>query len=67
MYLPEMECVFTKKEKFWVPVAHACNPSYWEGRDEEDHSSRPAQANSSQDPISQIPNTKKELVEWLNW
>jgi hypothetical protein len=42
-----------------VPVAHACNPSYSGGRDQEDCSSKPAQANSSQDPISKIPNTKK--------
>jgi hypothetical protein len=33
-------------------VAHACNPSYSEGRDQEDHSLKPAQANSSRDPIS---------------
>jgi hypothetical protein len=24
----------------WVPVAHACNPSYLEDRDQKDHSSR---------------------------
>jgi hypothetical protein len=34
----------------WAPVAHACNPSYSGGTDQEDHSSKPAQANSSQDP-----------------
>jgi hypothetical protein len=34
-----------------APVAHARNPSYSGGRDEEDLSSRPAWANSSQDPI----------------
>jgi hypothetical protein len=33
-------------------VAHTYNPSYSGGRDQEDHSSKPAQANSSQDPIS---------------
>jgi hypothetical protein len=38
----------------------ACNPSYSGGRDQEDYSSRPAQANSSRDPI-----TKIGLVEWL--
>jgi hypothetical protein len=27
-----------------VLVAHTCNPSYSEGRDEEDHSSRPTKA-----------------------
>jgi hypothetical protein len=46
-------------------VAHACNPSYSEGRDLEDQGSKPAQANSLQDPISKISH-KKELVEWLN-
>jgi hypothetical protein len=35
-------------------VAHACNPSYSGGRDQEDHSSKPAQAP-----------TQKGLVEWL--
>jgi hypothetical protein len=29
----------------WVLVAHTCNPSYSEGRDQEDHSSKTAQAN----------------------
>jgi hypothetical protein len=42
-------------------VAHAYNPSYSEGGDQEDGSSKPAQANSLQDPIFK----KKELVEWL--
>jgi hypothetical protein len=43
-------------------VAHACNPSYSGGRDQEDTGLKPAQANSS---ISKIPNTKIRLVEWL--
>jgi hypothetical protein len=43
----------------WVVVAHACNPSYLEGRDQEDCSSKPAQAYSSRDPILKIPITKK--------
>jgi hypothetical protein len=30
-----------------VPVAHAYNPCYSGGRDQEDHSSKPARANSS--------------------
>jgi hypothetical protein len=37
----------------------ACNPSYSGGRDQEDRSSKPAWANSSQDPISKVPNTKR--------
>jgi hypothetical protein len=33
-----------KRSNFsWVPVAHAYNPSYSEGRDKEDGSSKPAQ------------------------
>jgi hypothetical protein len=34
-----------------APVAHACNPSYSEGRDQEDHGWKPPRASSSQDPI----------------
>jgi hypothetical protein len=33
------------------------------GRDQEDRGLKPAQANSSQDPILKIPNTKKGLVK----
>jgi hypothetical protein len=29
----------------WVPVAHSCNSDYSGGKDQEDHSSKPAQAN----------------------
>jgi hypothetical protein len=42
-------------------VAHTCNPSYSVSRDQEDCGSKPAQANSLQDPTSKIPNTKKGL------
>jgi hypothetical protein len=34
-----------------VPVSHTCNPSYSGSRDQEDHSSKPAWANSPEDPI----------------
>jgi hypothetical protein len=43
-----------------TPVAHACNPSNSGGRDQEDYSFKPAQANSLQDPILKIPITKKD-------
>jgi hypothetical protein len=46
-------------------VAHACNPSYSGGRDQEDYSSKPAQANSSSRPYLEKKNHKKGLVEWL--
>jgi hypothetical protein len=46
-------------------VAHAYNPSYSGGRDQEDHDSKPAQSNSARDPISKKPITKIGLMEWL--
>jgi hypothetical protein len=36
-----------------VLVAHACNPGYSGGRDQEDQSSKPVQANSSLETLSQ--------------
>jgi hypothetical protein len=41
-----------------APVAHAYNPSYSGGRDQEDCRSKPARKNSSRDPISKKPFTK---------
>jgi hypothetical protein len=46
-------------------MAHTCNPCYIGSRNQKDLGSRPAQVNSSQDPISKIPITKKRLVEWF--
>jgi hypothetical protein len=46
-------------------VAHTCNPSLSGGRDQEDHGSKPAQANSAEDPVLKTPNTKTGLVELL--
>jgi hypothetical protein len=40
-------------------VAHASNPSYSGGRDQEDCGSKPVRANSSRDPILKIPITKR--------
>jgi hypothetical protein len=42
-----------------TPATHACNPSNSGGTVQEDRSSKPAWGNSSQDPISKIPITKK--------
>jgi hypothetical protein len=39
-------------------VAHACNPSYSGGRDQEGHSSKPAWANSSWAPLLKNPSQK---------
>jgi hypothetical protein len=49
---------FKKKYLGQVLVAHAYNTNYSGGRYQEDHSSKPAQANSLQDLISKIPITK---------
>jgi hypothetical protein len=46
-------------------MAHVCNPSYSEGRDQRDHGLKPAQANSSTRPYLEKPFTKKGLGEWL--
>jgi hypothetical protein len=46
-------------------VAHTYNPSYSGGRDQEDHDSKPVQANSSMRPYLEKPFTKTGLVEWL--
>jgi hypothetical protein len=39
-----------KQNLSWVLVAHSCNPSYSEDRDQEDRGSKPAQANHSMRP-----------------
>jgi hypothetical protein len=46
-------------------VAHAYNPSYSGGRDQEDHGSKPAWVNSSTKTYLEKPFTKIGLVEWL--
>jgi hypothetical protein len=52
-----------------VPVAHAYNPNYSGGRDQEDFGSKPAWANCSVRPYlkekKKKKNHKKGLVEWL--
>jgi hypothetical protein len=57
--------IFLKYRSSQAAMTHACNPSYSGDRNQEDHGSKPAQANSSQDPILKKPITKKGLVEWL--
>jgi hypothetical protein len=48
-----------KHTKSCTPVAHACNPSYSEGKDQEDRSLKPASTNSSWDTVSRKLTTKK--------
>jgi hypothetical protein len=55
-----------KKHTHQAPVAHACNLSYSGGKDQEDHSSKPAQENSPQDPISKNPITEMGWCFGLN-
>jgi hypothetical protein len=43
-----------------VPAAHACNPSYSGGRDQENRSSKQAWADTSQDPILKKPVLQKK-------
>jgi hypothetical protein len=50
-----------------APVAHTCNPSYSEGRDQEDRGSKPALANSLQDPISKKKKKKKTFTKKGRW
>jgi hypothetical protein len=45
-------------------VAHAYDSSYSGGRNQEDHSLKPTQANSLQDPIEKTHH-RKGLVEWF--
>jgi hypothetical protein len=51
----------------WVPVAHACNPSYSGGRYQKNSGSKPAWANNLRDPIKKKVHHKKGLAEWLKW
>jgi hypothetical protein len=46
-------------------VAHGCNPSYSGGRDQEDHGSKTAWANSSWDPIlkKKLQNRSGEVAQ----
>jgi hypothetical protein len=45
-------------------VADTCNPATQGGRDQEDHSLKPPQANSSARPYLKKPSTNIGLVEW---
>jgi hypothetical protein len=60
----------TLSEKSWAQVAHAYNPTYSGDSNQEDHSLKPAQANSSQDPILKNPSPNRagrvtQVVECL--
>jgi hypothetical protein len=50
----------SKGKRSWAPVIHTCNPSNSGGRDQEDHTLKPAWANSLQDPISKNTYHKKK-------
>jgi hypothetical protein len=42
-------------------MAHACNPSYLGGRNQEDQGKKPMQENGSPDPVLKILNIKTGL------
>jgi hypothetical protein len=51
-----------------VPVAHAYNRSYSEGRDQEDHGLKPALKIVHETPTyPEKIHHLKGLVEWLKW
>jgi hypothetical protein len=52
---------YIRKIEGQSPVVYACNSSYLGGEDQEDHGSKPAQANNSQDPISKKTHHKKDV------
>jgi hypothetical protein len=51
------------KQYSGAPVAHACNPSYSGGRNQEDCSLKPTGANCWPDPISK----KKKMITEKDW
>jgi hypothetical protein len=54
------------KTKFcWALVAHACNPNYLGGRDQEDQGSKPAGQIVHETLSQKKTHHKKWLVEWL--
>jgi hypothetical protein len=46
-----------KKNVYWAPGAHTCNPSCLRSKDQEDLGSKPVQANSSVRPCLKTPIT----------
>jgi hypothetical protein len=50
---------YLKKKSAGHPLTHTCNPTYSGGRDQEDRSSKPTWASSSQDPISKKKKSQK--------
>jgi hypothetical protein len=56
---------YVHHEICWVPVAHAYNPRYSGGRDQEDHGLKSAQEIVPSDPILKKTLHKKRLIGWL--
>jgi hypothetical protein len=62
MNVVEILCTCIKMERWsWAPMVHVFNPSYSGGRDQKNHGSKSAQGNSSWDPTSKKPITKKSF------
>jgi hypothetical protein len=62
--LRQVDCQFevASETHCWTSVSHTCNSSYSGGKDQEDRGLKPAQANSSQDPIK-----KKKKISKKSW
>jgi hypothetical protein len=58
IHILESACCVLRNLEFEPGTSHAYNPSYSRGKDQEDHSSKPAWANSSPDPTLKQPTTK---------
>jgi hypothetical protein len=65
MYAHMNKLIKKKKPFLLAPLAHTRNPRYSGSRDQENHSLKLPQANSSQDLASKNPITKEVLVAWL--
>jgi hypothetical protein len=61
--------LFLTKTECNMPGTSVYNPSYSGDRDQEDRSSKPAQANSSQDPVlkNSITHTHTHTQRLLEW
>jgi hypothetical protein len=71
MYLSHRAKKFFHPGKFsksrQEPVAHAYNPSYSGGTDQDDSGLKPAQASSSLRPYLKKTQHKTGLAEWFKW
>jgi hypothetical protein len=53
--------LISKNKSSWAPEAHACSPNYSRGRDQEDHSSKPAPGEIVLETLSRKYPTQKKV------